>query len=501
MLILSFSIICILPNCENFNDNPVVSTDEGAKFSNPSGGSNYVDGNYGGGDYYPGTENFGEYIINGFINSNEDNLSTFGIDVDGGSYTFGRKKINEGQFPPKESVRIEEYINYFHQDYVPPASEPFSVYADGAPSPFRSDSLHLLRIGLQGRELSTEEQKPWNLTFLIDISGSMSSRIELVKSSLNILIDNMRQGDKISVCTYAGGVGTVLTPTSLSDTDRESIKGMISDLQAGGSTAMASGIQNAYYVNMSGYLDNGVNRVIVCSDGDANVGQTSQEEIHELISSYVDEGITLSTLGFGQGNYNDNLMEQLADQGNGNYFYIDSESEAERLFSEELISVMEIIAKDVKIQVEFNTESVIRYRLIGYENRNIDDEDFTDENTDAGEIGAGHRVTALYEIELAENPEPQIAIVHLRYKLPDGNSDIPLELEITNNDIASSFSTSSQRFQFTAGVAEFAEILRQSPWVSTSFSDVEQIVSESLSGSDDRDVELLELIRNVQTID
>ncbi len=496
--LISLLSIIILSNCDHIGQNPTTTDESGENWLY------YAEDSRGGqgGDYYPGQEKFGEYIINPFVKTTEDNLSTFGIDVDAGSYTFGRKKINEGQLPPKESVRIEEYINYFHQDYESPTHQPFSVYIDAAPSPFRGDSLHLVRIGLKGKELSDNQLRNWNLTFLLDISGSMTSRLDLVKNSMYKLIDNMKNGDKISVCTYAGEVGTVLTPTPLSDAnDKEAIKGMIADLTAGGSTAMASGIQNAYNVNMSGFLNNGVNRVIICSDGDANVGATSQEEIHELIKSYVEKGITLSALGFGQGNYNDYLMEQLANKGNGNYYYIDSEAEAERLFTEELISVMEVIAKDVKIQVEFDRESVIRYRLIGYENRAIADEDFEDETTDAGEIGAGHRVTALYEVELVKHFSSHYATVHLRYKLPNSNSDILLDVNLNRNNFYNSFSESSNRFQFTAGVAEFAEILRESPYVQTSINDVEELISQSLIGSDDRDVEFLELIRKIQTID
>lgn len=497
------AIAVILAGCETWIENPQEAPDDAASYGGDERAfvGDQWNGASGCSDCYPGTEKFGELTYNGFVYTEEDNLSTFGIDVDNGSYTFGRKKINEDQLPPKASVRVEEYINYFRQDYDPPVDVPFSVSVDGAPSPFRGDSLHIIRIGLQGRELGGNERRPWNLTFLIDISGSMTSRLDLVKQSLYILVDNMQEGDRISVCTYAGSVDTVLMPTTLSEIDKEGIKGIISDLQAGGSTAMASGIQNAYNVNLSGFMDGGVNRVIVCSDGDANVGPTSHEDILELISSYVEQGITLSALGFGQGNYNDYLMEQLADRGNGNYYYIDSLAEAERLFSEELTAVMEVIAKDVKVQIEFNIDTVVRYRLIGYENRDIADEDFEDENTDAGEIGAGHRVTALYEVELSNNGAGNLAVIHLRYKLPEGESDIPLDVPIAMNVLADTFSASSERFQFTVGVAEFAEILRESPYVTSSLEEVEQVVSQALWGGDDRDVELLELIRKAQTID
>jgi len=494
-------LLFLFTHCEN-------SPLEG-NLTSPSSTSDGKNGRYeydaaldgsGGGDYYPGEERHGELTYNGFVFTTEDNLSTFGVDVDAGSYTFGRKKINEGMVPNPSSVRVEEYINYFRQDYQPPDDQPFSVNIDGAPSPFRSDDLHLLRIGLMGREAS-EEEMPWNLTFLIDISGSMRSRLDLVKESLYILVDNMRLGDQVSICTYAGSVGTVLNPTSLLENDADAIKDIISDLEAGGSTAMASGLQNAYDVNNSDFIEYGVNRIIVCSDGDANVGATSHEEILELIEEYVDQGITLSTLGFGSGNYNDYLMEQLADQGNGNYYYIDSIEEAERLFTEELLAVMEVIAKDVKIQVEFNAASVLRYRLIGYENRDIDDEDFENDSTDAGEIGAGHRVTALYEIELTQSGISNLGIVHLRYKLPNGEIDIPFDVHINRQDLADQFVDASNRFRFTAGVAEYAEIVRESPHVQTTLPVVEALIASSLNVSDDRDAELLELIRLLQTIE
>ena len=501
MLLVFMGAFLIFTGCENpLTDISATESLSGDKNGSDEFSSTVDDASGGRGDYFPGEERHGNLTYNGFVYSNEDNLSTFGVDVDAGSYTFGRKKINEGMVPAPSSVRVEEYINYFRQDYPVPNAEPFSVSIDGAPSPFRSDSLHLLRIGLMARETSSEVL-PWNLTFLIDISGSMQRRLDLVKESLYILVDNMRLGDQVSICTYAGSVGTVLNPTDLQENDAAAIKAIISDLEAGGSTAMASGLQNAYDVNSSGFLDGGVNRIIVCSDGDANVGATSHDDILDLIEEYVDQGTTLSTLGFGSGNYNDQLMEQLADQGNGNYYYIDSIDEAERLFTEELLGVMEVIAKDVKIQVEFNSTAVLRYRLIGYENRDIDDDQFENDSTDAGEIGAGHRVTALYELELNPGSSNNLGIVHLRYKMPQGETDIPFDVAISSNDFANSFSQASDRFRFTAGVAEYAEIIRESPHVQTTFEAVESLIASSLIGSDDRDTELLELIRLLQTIE
>ena len=499
--IIITNLAMVLSNCEQDLSGPEDAKMEFAGGVNDGARNDYaIGGAATANDYYPGSERHGELTYNGFVITSEDNLSTFGVDVDAGSYTFGRKKINEGIVPAPSSVRIEEYINYFRQEFPEPVGEPFSVNVDGAPSPFRGDSLALLRIGLQGRAAS-QSQMPWNLTFLIDISGSMYSRLDLVKESLYILVDNMRLGDQVSICTYAGSVGTVLTPTTLQEQDAQAIKGIIGDLQSGGSTAMASGLQNAYNVNSSGFLENGVNRIIVCSDGDANVGATSHEAILQLISEYVDQGITLSTLGFGSGNYNDYLMEQLADQGNGNYYYIDSIDEAERLFTEELSAVMEVIAKDVKIQVEFNAQAVHRYRLIGYENRDIADDEFENDTTDAGEIGAGHRVTALYELELIQGNTEAIGTVHLRYKLPQGDTDIPFDVTISRDMLVPVLSAACDRFRFTAAVAEYAEILRESPYVHSSLAAVEALIASSLNGSDERDAEVLELIRYLQTFE
>jgi Ca-activated chloride channel family protein len=450
--------------------------------------------------YYPGTEKFAETSFNPFVVTVEDSLSTFGVDVDAASYTFGRKKINEGVLPPPASVRIEEYINYFQQDYAYPTSEPFSISCDGAPSPFRGDSLYLLRIGLRGRQLSSPERKPWNMTFLIDISGSMESRLPLVKSSLHLLVDSMQSRDKISLCTYSSTAGTLLQPTTLGEKDKNALKGIIDGLSSSGSTAMGAGLQNAYQVNMSSTIDGGVNRIVVCSDGDANVGSTTFEEILELIGSSVDKGVTLSMLGFGEGNFNDLMMEQLADKGNGNYYYIDSELEAARLFGGSLTGMMEVIAKDVKVQVEFNPQTVQRYRLIGYENRTIADQNFTNSNTDAGEIGAGHTVTALYEIQWTRTRPENIGIVHVRYKTPDGIEDIPLDEPILPNKMFNSFSESSKRFQFTAAISEFAEILRHSPYTISSLHDVQLAASLACPAEDGRDTEVLELIRKAETM-
>ncbi len=447
-------------------------------------------------DSFPGVEKHGELWYNGFVYAADDNLSTFGADVDAGSYTFGRKKLEQGILPDPASVRVEEYINYFDQEYAPPPSDPFSIHLEAGPSLFRAESLHVLRIGLRGRDPAPSGRTPWNLTFLVDISGSMTSRLSFVKSCLYTLIDAMAPGDKIAVCTYAGGVGTPVSPRSVTEQNRIVIKQAIADLRAGGGTAMASGIQNAYNVTMSAFIPGGVNRVIVCSDGDANIGAASHQAILSLIDSYVDEGVTLTTLGFGQGNYNDFMMEQLANKGDGNYFYVDGPREAERLFSGGLAGMIEVIARDVKIQIEFNPRAVHRYRLIGYENRDIADEDFSKDTTDAGEIGAGHTVTALYELELIDSSSEDLGVVRLRYKAPEGGAGIPLDAPIERERLGEG----SRRFRFTQAIAEYAELLRESPYASSSLDQAQANLSAWHDPSREKDVELLGLAQTAVSL-
>ncbi len=442
-------------------------------------------------DYYPGTERFGEYGTNQFVSTIQDSLSTFGVDVDAGSYTFGRKKIRQGVRPPANSVRVEEYVNYFDYGYAVPETAPFAVYTDVGPSLFRGDSLHVLRIGIQGREPSAE-RAPWNLTFLVDVSGSMSSRLEFVKQCLYLLIDKMKTDDMLSVCTYAGTAKTVLHPTGIEDRGREEIKEILAGLTSEGSTAMAAGLNNAYSLNKNRFLENGVNRVIVCSDGDANVGAGTHEEILEQIEEYVNQDIFLSTLGFGTGNYNDQMMEQLADKGNGNYYYLDSKEEADRLFGEELSSVVEVVAQDVKVQVCFNADAVKRYRLIGYENRAIEDNAFGHDTTDGGEIGSGHSVTALYELEMIPNGASQVGRVVLKYvDSVSGNSGTLVEF------LGLQSGAGSDRFYFAQAVGEYAEILRESPHVRSSLSEVRDALWEYHVPGREKEIELIDLCESM----
>jgi Ca-activated chloride channel homolog len=406
-------------------------------------------------------EAYRKYEANGWTDAAKDRLSTFAADVDTASYTIARRKIMEGELPPAASVRVEEMVNYFHYTYpAPAAGSPFSVTTQLAPSPF-DPARRLLRVGVSTKTLSIAERKPANLVFLVDVSGSMDSpdKLDLAKRSLRILVDNLKDSDTVSVVTYAGDTRVVLPPTKL---DRKrAIVDAIDGLSSGGGTAMGDGIALAYAQAEKGLRPNTVSRVIVLSDGDANVGRTSHEEILATIQSKVKEGVTLSTIGFGMGNYKDELMEQLADKGNGNNFYIDGVSQAKRVFQEQLGSTLEVVAKDVKLQVDFDATQVKRYRLIGYENRNIADEDFRNDRVDAGEIGAGHQVTALYELELAKTlgTDP-LAAVRIRHKTPTGTTATEAEFPLDTADVFTRFADAPDDFQFAFAVAGFADVLR-----------------------------------------
>ena len=421
---------------------------------------------------YPGKENFSEFELASFVATSLDNQSTFGLDVDAGSYTFARGRVLDyDQLPDSNQVRTEEFLNFFEYNYPSPTNSTFNIIADHAMSPYR-DSKQILRVGLQAKAPS-EDRIPWNLTFLIDVSGSMTGRLNLVKQSLYILVDNMREGDFISITTYAGKVSTVLEPISLRDADRKTIKGMISDLTAGGGTAMGDGMTNAYQVNKANFLMSGINRVIVCSDGDANIGAVGGDALLQQIQSYVDEGILMSTIGYGIGNYQDATMEKLANSGNGNYYYIDNLNEAERIFKDKLISTIEVVAIDAKIQVEFDSTQVFAYRLLGYENRDIADELFEVDTTDAGEIGAGHTVTALYELILHENASSgkDLGTIRIRYK--DLKSNSHEESSVIAFDGANVMMHDRDKdFQFAALVGEYADILRKTPHSQTTLSEL-----------------------------
>jgi len=442
-------------------------------------------------------EGYKDYGKNAWTLAKQDHLSTFAADVDTASYTITRRKLGEGVLPPTSAVRVEEFVNYFKYTYAAPTTgAPFSVVMDMAPSPFDARH-HILRVGVSSKPLSIAERKPANLVFLVDVSGSMQAadKLPLAKRSLRILVDNLKDGDTVALVTYAGATRVVLRPTSVAH--RNEILAAIEDLGAGGSTGMAGGLELAYAQAAKGLRPNTISRVIVLSDGDANVGRTSHDEMLASIQGKVKEGVTLSTIGFGMGNYKDELMEQLANKGNGNNFYIDGLSAAKRVFQEQLGSTLEVVAKDVKLQVDFDKSLVKRYRLIGYENRDIKDADFRNDKVDAGEIGAGHQVTALYEVELADGwaaTTLPLATVRVRHKQPRGTTTTEAAFPLQATAIAPGFRQAAIDLRFAFAVAAFADVLRGAAdakgW---DLSEIEKIAAAASDGSAER-TELLALI-------
>lgn len=401
---------------------------------------------------------------NPYVSAASDNLSTFAIDVDTGSYTLMRRYLTDGNAPPPESVRIEEYVNYFDYSYARPEGESFAIHLDGAPSPFTSgDGEYLVRVGIQGYEVPAETRPDMLLIFVVDTSGSMEggNRLGQVKASLSMLTEQLRPGDRIGLIEYGSTAQIVLEPTDI--TNHSDILWAINSLQTNGSTNAEHGLQLAY--QMADALREGEQptRIILCSDGVANVGNTTPEAILE----HAQAGITLSTFGFGMGNYNDVLMEQLADQGDGAYAYVDTPDEAERLFVENLTGTLLTIARDAKIQVEFNPGVIAYYRLLGYENRAVADEDFRNDTVDAGEIGSGHSVTALYEVRPVSGASPaQAALtVRVRYADPDSNEVEEIAQSLALGSFAESFETAPPSLQLAAVVAEYAERLSLSSQV------------------------------------
>ena len=408
---------------------------------------------------------FKDYGTHPFIDTEDDRFSTFGMDVDTASYSVMRRYIQEGSLPPPEAVRVEEFINAFDYNYEPPFQEAFAVHIEGAPSKFgEGNRLKLLRIGIQGRVVSTENRKDAILTFVIDVSGSMAmeNRLELVKRSLRLLVDQLGPGDEIGIVIYGSRASVLLPHTGVEE--RRRILRAIDSLVPEGATNAEEGLRMGYDLALKNVRFGGINRVILCSDGVANVGQTGPDAILREVRDHVKEGITLTTIGFGMGNFNDILMEQLANKGNGSYAYVDTLSEARRIFVENLIGTLQVIARDAKVQVEFNPLVVSRFRLLGYENRRLDHEDFRDDDADGGEIGSGHSVTALYEIKLHEGAVGQLATVFIRHKDPDTRQVMEVSRDIFAAELADVFEEASPEFQLAAGIAEFAEILGDSFW-------------------------------------
>jgi Ca-activated chloride channel family protein len=410
---------------------------------------------------------FEEYGVNPMLDTEDDHLSTFAMDVDTASYTLARSYlVDYEQLPPPEAIRPEEIVNYFDVDYAPPeGDEAFAIHLDAAPAPFGYPGHYLLRVGLQGRYVAPEDRDPALLIFVIDVSGSMDrgDRLELVKEALALLVGELREDDRVGIVVYSDNSRSVLEPTSASNT--EAIMDAINALRPEGSTNVAAGLQIGYQMAQKNHRDEGITRVIVLSDGVANVGTVDSGGILKLIKDGVESGITLSTIGFGMGNYNDVLMEQLANDGNGNYYYVDNLREARRVFVYNLTGTLKVIGYDAKVQVDFNPAVTDRYRLIGYENRAIADTAFRDDTVDAGEVGAGHSITALYEFAL-ENADVNgvIATVYIRYRDAETREVVELNKAITTSDVMPSVDAAPADFRLHAAAAEFAELLRDSYW-------------------------------------
>jgi Ca-activated chloride channel family protein len=425
-------------------------------------------------------ENYAHFDENPVKLVAEHPVSTFSIDVDTGAYANVRRFLREGRLPVHDAVRVEELINYFSYNYRTPTDKgrPFGVTTAIAPAPW-DKNRHLLQIGIKGYDIGKEVLPPANLVFLIDVSGSMRSanKLELLKTSLKLLTQQLRKQDRISIVVYAGASGVVLEPVAGDATGQ--IIAALDALTAGGSTNGGDGIRLAYAMAEQAFIKNGINRVLLATDGDFNVGTVNFEALKNLVEEKRRSGIALTTLGFGTGNYNDHLMEQLADAGNGNYAYIDNLNEAQKVLVEQMSATMLTIAKDVKIQIEFNPDTVAEYRLIGYENRALRREDFANDKVDAGEIGAGHTVTALYEIVLrgsagrrlqplryavqqpprTSNTE-ELAFLRIRYKLPESDTSQLMEWPLKKGDMLADISQASEDFRFSAAVAAFGQMLR-----------------------------------------
>jgi Ca-activated chloride channel family protein len=452
------------------------------------------------------TEEYDAIHEQGFRDAMRIPLSTFSIDVDAASYSNVRRFINNGQRPPIDAVRIEEMVNYFDYDYSQPESDvPFSINTEIAPAPWNKKHK-LVHIGLQGKVIPTENLPASNLVFLIDVSGSMSdvNKLPLLKSSFKLLVDQLRAQDKVAIVVYAGAAGVVLEPTS--GANKEKIVASLDKLQSGGSTAGGEGIRLAYALAKENFVTGGNNRVILATDGDFNVGESSNASMERLVEDKRKDGVFLTVLGYGMGNYKDSKMETLADKGNGNYAYIDSILEAQKVLVNEFGGTLFTIAKDVKIQVEFNPTKVQAYRLIGYENRHLKDEDFNNDKKDAGEIGSGHAVTALYEVipvgieseffkidelkyqktvvDKSAATSKELLTVKIRYKAPDGDVSKlisrSLQDKVTNED------KTSENFRWSAAVAGFGMLLRKSEYINGYTFDDVIVLAESSRGKDER---------------
>ncbi|MGQ8336677.1 YfbK domain-containing protein [Sunxiuqinia sp. A32] len=433
------------------------------------------------------TENYSSIHENGYKDVFNHPLSTFSIDVDQASYSNVRRFLNLGQMPPMDAVRIEEMINYFNYDYQQPKNgTPYSINTELTNCPWNSDH-QLLMVGLQAKKIDKSMLPPSNLVFLLDVSGSMQApnKLPLVKSAMRMLLNELRPTDRVAIVVYAGAAGTALSSTP--GNEKQKIEHAIQQLEAGGSTAGGAGLQLAYKIARENFIEDGNNRIILATDGDFNLGVSSTSEMERLVEKERESGVFMTVLGFGTGNYKDDKMETIADKGNGNYAYIDNLQEARKVFIQEFGGTLFTVAKDVKLQLEFNPYHVKAYRLIGYENRLLNDEDFKNDKKDAGEMGMGHTVTALYEIIPSKSEEQipeidelkyqqrkkeakpkltnELVTVKTRYKLPDGNKSIPFE-QVVSSEITP-LQDSSDNIRFASAVAGFGMLLRDSEYKGT----------------------------------
>ncbi len=444
---------------------------------------------------------FENYGVNPFTTTLVDPITTFAMDVDTASYTLTRGWLNSGSVPPPDAIRVEEFVNYFDQVY-PDTNDTFGINVDAAVSPFHDDGRLLLRVGVNAEDINVGDRRVATLSFVIDTSGSMSrdDRLELVKRSIGELVANLRTGDRIGVVEYGSTARRLIEPT----TDKGAVLSVVNSLVARDSTNAEEGLRLGYAMAEENFVPGNINRVILMSDGVANVGETGPNALLQDIKETAQDGITLSTVGVGLGNYNDVLMEQLANNGDGNYVYIDTVSEATRLFGNGLTGLLEVVAAEAKIQVEFNPEAVAMHRLVGYENRSLTTEEFRDDTVDAGEVGAGHTVTAIYELRLLDDPTGDIGEVRVRYTDPDSGvvSEIALPVDQSVANVA--FDSAAAAYQVTAVAAMFAEVLRESPNASdVSLDELAETLNRlSSSGrlTDSRSVELLELILTAKAL-
>lgn len=458
------------------------------------------------------TEEYAYLAENDFLSPSVNPLSTFSIDVDNASYTNVRRMLNQGQQPPVDAVRSEEFINYFNYDYPTPSkNDVFSVYTELGDCPWNADH-QLMHVGLKGFTVPIEELPPSNLVFLLDVSGSMEdeNKLPLLKRSFKLLVNRLNAKDKVSIVTYAGDERLVLEATSCENKDE--IIAAIENLSSGGSTNGEGGIEMAYNQAIDNLITNGNNRVILATDGDFNIGKSSGGELTRLIEEKRDAGVYLTILGFGMGNYKDSKMESLADHGNGNYFYIDDIRESNNVLVNNLAGTLFTIAKDVKIQVEFNPNFVSEYRLIGYENRLMNAEDFADDKKDAGELGAGHTVTAIYEIvpgkakktdlkyqNQSSNESSELATVKLRYKKPTESKSKAMTVVIEQN--RKTLAETSKAYRFSAAVAAFSLILRESKYINGfSYEQVYDLAKSTIDLNDMQKVGFLDMVEKAMLL-